>query len=121
MILSISTVALLIGLGLIVYGRSAGRDGVVFSGALISVLTIWLGFGLSGTIAPVTTQVTKIFPGQIEILRSPTAVYVRTIDGQLSRTYTELVDYNAITDTTTFYQVEQFNSYGSRVKQYIKY
>lgn len=121
MILSISTVVLLIGLGLIVYGRSAGRDGVIFSGVLIALCSIWLGFFMCGTSAPIKTQVTKIFPGQIEILRSPTAVHVRTTDGQSSRTYTELVDYNTITDTTTFYQVEQFNSYGSCVKQYIKY
>ena len=121
MILSISTVALLIGLVLIVYGRAEYRDGVMFSGVLIALLTIWFGFFLCGTIVPVKTQVTKIFPEQIEILRSPTAVHVRTTDGQSSRTYTELVHYNAITDTTTFYQVEQFNSYGSRVNQHIKY
>jgi len=121
MVLSISAVALLIGLGLTVYGRSAGRDGVFFSGIVIIISIIWFGFLIFGTSIPIKTHVTKLSPAQIEILRSPTAIHVRTTDGQLARTYTELVHYNAITDTTAFYQVEQFNSYGSRVNQYIKY
>lgn len=121
MVLSISSVVLLIGLGLIVYGWSADRSGVMFSGVLIALLAIWIGFFIIGTTAPELTQVTKLNSTEIEILRSPTAVHIRTTDGQLSRTYTELLHYITITDTTAFYQVEQFNSYGTSIKQYIKY
>ena len=121
MILSISAVAVVVGIVLIFLGYSNSSDGLKTIGAIIAVLAIWIGFFMMGGLVPVTTQATKISPEQIEILRSPTAVYIRTTNGQLSRTYTELVHYNAITDTTTFYRVDRLNSYDKSIQQYITY
>lgn len=121
MILSISGAVVVVGLFLIFVGYGNNSDGLKVFGAIIFITASWLGFFILGTLVPVTTRAAKISPEQIEILRSPNAVHVRTIDGQLSRTYTELVHYNAITDTTTFYRFDEFNSYNKSVQQYIKY
>lgn len=121
MILSISAVAVVVGLVLIFVGYGNNSDRLKTIGAIIFILAIWLGFFMLGNLEPVTTRATKISPEQIEILRSPTAVHIRTTDGQLSRTYTELVHYNAITDTTTFYRFDRLNSYDKSIQQYITY
>lgn len=111
MIIALSALVLMIGISLIVTGYIEVSEGMIFSGFLISLISVLVGFGMCGSLIIVDKKVTNI--ENFEIARTKSAVVLDT--GEDIYWSRNIKIYNTENEELVIKKTDKLNSYNNSI------
>lgn len=113
-----------ISLFFISIGEIKNKDMVISSGWIMLVLIVFFGWGALGIFVPINNNNKSIENNSI--IKEQYIIIVKVIEENeendtLEFIFDKKIDFDNITDTTTFYLEKEKNMYGFKKKYYLSY